>query len=221
MKRFALPIGITLVTALTVLSGAIQGRLSNRWGPSRDTLAAATKLQGIPDQIGNWQLRSSEEIDADTAALLQCAGYVLREYWNEETGETVRVAVLLGPSGPISVHLPEICYSGAGYSVAGETQRVAVPTAQGSEEEFWAVNLRKNDFNADALRVYYAWSTGGPWSAPDDARFQFVGSPYLYKIQLASYLPPEADLETHDTCRNFLRDFATIARQHFVDVSAR
>ena len=220
-SRSPFVLGIALVAVSTLLSGAIQGWMSNRWGPSRDMLAAAEKLQGIPDRIGDWQLQSSGDIEENTAKLLQCAGYIFREYRNEQTGESVRVAVLLGPSGPISVHMPEICYSGAGYSVASKTERVAVSTGQGSDEEFWAVNLRNNDLNAVALRVYYGWSTGGPWSAPDDARLKFVGSPYLYKIQLASDVPPGTDLATNDTCRSFLRDFAAIAREHFFDVSTK
>ena len=54
---------------------------------------------------------------------------------------------------------------------------------------------------------------------PTDARFAFVGWPYLYKLQLSSKLPAGADLKTGDTCREFLKDFVPVVRQYLTEPS--
>ena len=214
-------LGIVLVACLTIASGAIQGRMSNRWGAPPDMLAAGEKLEKFPNQFGNWQLQSSEELDEQTSAVLECAGYFVRDYFNQESGQTVKVAVLLGPSGPISVHTPEICFSGRDYQAQGERQHVPIQSADGKNDEFWAVTFRANNLEADMLTVYYGWSTGGNWMASDDPRFTFAASPFLYKIQLASYLPPGSDPEVQNRCRQFLSDFIPVARRYLVDSSAK
>jgi len=213
VKRSALVLGIGLVAASTLLSGAIHGWMSDRWGPPRNALAAAEKLQDIPDRFGNWELQSSDELAESVLTMLECIGYTFRTYVNQETGETVRVGVLLGPSGAMSVHTPEICFSSRDYTVFEERRRVAIENAGG---EFWALTFRANNLDADMLRVYYGWSTGEGWSAPEEPRFTYAGSPFLYKIQLAGSLPRGADPETGDPCRAFLNDFVPVAERYLV-----
>jgi hypothetical protein len=215
-RRFVLASGIVVVAGLTLLSGIIHGRMSNRWGPPRDALAAAEKLLGIPDRVGNWQAHSSDEFSDEVLDMLECIGHVARTYVNEETGEVVNVAVLLGPSGPMSVHTPEICLPSRDYTLHEETRRVAIQDAEGSGEEFWGAVFQANNLEADMLRVCYAWTPGDRWSAPDEPRFTFASSPFLYKIQVHSLLPPQADLETRDPCLDFLRDFVPEARPYLV-----
>ena len=60
--------------------------------------------------------------------------------------------------------------------------------------------------------MYYAWSTGNEWTAARNARWAFVGHPYLYKLQLSSTLPPGTNLEKSDTCKRFLADFLPAAK---------
>ena len=212
-RKQLMPIlGVILVVVLTVLSGVIQGRMSNRWGPTRDVLAAAEKLNEIPGQFGNWRLTSSDEIIPSTLRMLECTGYILRTYEDQETGATVRVSLLLGPSGPMSVHTPEICYSSRDYTIHQERHQVPIEI-DGSSESFWALTFRANNLDADMLRVYYAWNAGDHWSAPDDPRFTFADRPFLYKIQLAGSYPAGADLEAIDPCREFLKDFVPLARR--------
>lgn len=221
-RRCVLPIGVLLVACLTLASGAIQGRMSNRWGVPADLLAAGNKLEDIPSQFGNWQLQSSEELDEPVAKMLDCAGYLVREYLNKESGQTVKVAVLLGRPGPMSVHRPEICFSSRDYEQQGDRQRVAIPSA-GSEkdDEFWAVTFRANNLEADMLSTYYGWSKGRRWRAVDDPRFTFADTPFLYKIQLASLLPPGVDPQTYDPCRQFLTDFLPVASPFLVDSAGK
>ena len=119
-----------------------------------------------------------------------------RQYENRKTGEIVTVAVLLGPAGPISVHTPDVCYSSQDYTVLGAPEQTRFGGGEGSQDELWSTSLRSTSLTAGNLRVYYGWSTGGPWSAPGDARFAFAGQPYLYKIQVAGPLPSPIDEKT-------------------------
>ncbi|MGA2030683.1 MAG: exosortase-associated EpsI family protein [Thermoguttaceae bacterium] len=217
-------LGLAVVAALTLVSGMLQGRIRNRWGPSEAMRAAAQRLQDVPRRFGGpqndrWQLHSAETMSEDTLEMLECTGYFVRKYANQRTGEVVSVFVILGPAGPIAVHTPEICYSSRNYKSRDTRERVAIPHAKGPEDQFWALTFKSKSVQGDLLRVYYAWSTGERWSAPNDARFAFAGWPYLYKVQLSSSLPEGADLKTADTCREFLKDFAPVVRQFLIEPS--
>jgi hypothetical protein len=216
MQRCLFSLGIVLVAGMTLLSGILQGRMSNRWGPSPDTVAAADKLKEIPQQFGDWRLQASEELGKEAENQLQPAGYFVRRYQNQKTGDVVSVTLLLGRPGPTSVHTPEICFGSRNYESRSERQQVAIHRAAGSDDDFWALDYKTDDLRGDLLRVYYAWSTGDRWSAPNDARFAFAGRPYLYKIQLSGLLPPGANPQARDPCREFLQDFVPAARDYLI-----
>ena len=218
MKRSLLLLGVLIAAGLTLASGLIHGRMTQRWKHSKASDSAAQRLAELPDTFGKWQGQSLEELDQETVDMLQCAGYVVRVYVNEETGAAIKMALLLGPAGPISVHTPEICFSGRNYLILEKRKRVQIP--EDSKDEFWGLTFQSKGLGATQLRVYYAWTTGGTWAAPDrHPRYKFAGRPYLYKIQLAGSLPPGADATTDDPCREFLRDFVPVARPYLVDPS--
>ena len=233
MKSFLPTFSIVLAAGLILFSGLIYGRMSNRWGPSPDVRAVAAKLKHIPKQVGSWKYepsedkslkdKSSEKMEDSTVDMLQCAGYIDRTYKNKDTGEIVNMFIILGPPGPTSVHTPEVCYSSQGYPIRETRQRVTIQNgeepeekAQGPEDEFWATTFRSNDLGAGMLRIYYAWSTGGAWSATEKPRYAYAGHPYLYKIQLASSIPSYGDSEEDDPCRRFLQAFLPKARPYLV-----
>ena len=228
MKPLTFSIGLALVVALTVASGVLQGRLRNRWGPSETMQAAAQELGKVPPSFGGpqndrWQLKATEATDKmsdDVIEMLECTGYINRCYENRRTGEQVNVFVVIGPTGPIAAHTPEICYSSRNYTSRDARQRVAIDrTAEVQNDELWALSFKTKNIREDLLRVYYGWTTSGRWSATDNARYGFVGSPYLYKIQLASEMPAGSNLKTTDTCREFLKDFLPVLRTHLIPTS--
>jgi hypothetical protein len=222
MKHCLFPLAVVLVVALTLLAGVLQGRMSNRWGPSPDTLAAARELERIPHEFGDWRLKASEDLSKGTREMLQCVGYFVRRYENQRTGDIVSVTLLLGPPGPIAAHTPEICFPSQNYQSRNQRQQVAIPGASGGENLFWSLDYKMNDIRGDLLRVYYAWSAGGRWEAPeDDARFAFAGRPYLYKIQLSGLLPPGAIPSSRDPCAAFLRAFVPVAGKYLAKPSAK
>ncbi len=212
--------GVVLVVAVTILSGVLHGRMRNRWGPSPDTLSAANKLAEMPSQFGDWRLQSSGELSETASNMLECAGYIVRNYENQATGNVVGLTLLLGPPGPISVHIPEVCFGTRNYKILGERKRAAVPREGGADDEFWTLNYKANNLRGDLLRVYYAWTTGDRWSAVNDPRFKFAGQPYLYKIQLSCRLQPGANVQSYDPCREFLEEFLPAAGKCLIEPSS-
>ena len=214
MKPLKPVFGVALVVGLTLLSGVIHGRMTRRWGIPPNMAAATAKLEQMPEQIGDWQLESSEELSETTVNMLECAGYFVRDYVNIHTKQAVKVALLLGPPIPITQHTPEICYSSRANTIKDERERVAI---NGTNDEFWALTFQSNTVEANLQRVYYAWTPGDRWSTEGVIRWSLARPPYLYKIQLASHLPAGADLDTDDACRNFLKDFVSVARPYLSD----
>ena len=78
--RLALAVGLPLVAGLTLLSGVIHGRMSNRWGPPRDVLPVAEKLRQLPEEFGAWRMHSEDAVSDTILATLECIGYVHRTY---------------------------------------------------------------------------------------------------------------------------------------------
>jgi len=243
MKISSTILAATCLIVLTVLSGVIHGRLTNRFGVSAKAQAAAGLLQQVPERVGDWQCDNSGEMSETTVQMLRCEDYFARRYVNQRTGEVVEVSVILGPPGPIAEHTPEICISGRAYRLLGPRRKVTIGAgsagvaadAQGhaSPDELWVVDFRRNSPPADVLRVYYGWSTGRQWSAPPPgfvwdwkalrfrgARAVFSAEPYLYKIQASTAMleiPDTAAEEPgEDAVRQFLEDFLPVLRSYLV-----
>ena len=222
MSRFTSTLAVGLALAMTLLAGVLQGNLSNRWGSSPDMQVAAARLSDLPDHFGDWQLQSVEPFDPRVEEILQCAGHIHCKYVNTKNpAETVSVTIILGPSGPTAVHTPEICYSSRDYKTLVTPQRVAIAGSDGQQHEFWAMTFQRNDRSAATLRTYYAWTTGGSWSAPKSARFAYAGQPMLYKIQLASHVPANSSSKAIDPCRRFLEAFLPVANTILFDDTAK
>ena len=214
MKYLPTVVCVAVPVVLTVASGLLYGSMSHRWGPSHDTLAAVRRLQEIPSRFGKWQLRSTEELDPKTLGMLACAGYFVRLYEDTETGKSVKVAILLGPPGPISVHVPEICFPSHNYTQEGERAVETIRGDEGVSSTFWGLTFAVNSLEGDRLRVCYAWSVDGNWRASASPRTEFAGSPYLCKIQLVAPLAAGEIGERDETCVRFLTDFVPVARRY-------
>jgi len=194
----AIGVGIVLST------GVLYGHYSQRWGPPIDLVAAGSHLDSFPRQLGKWQLTEELPMGDSALAMLECAGYVNRRYVNQESGETVSVAIIVGPAGPIAVHTPEICYSSRAYELQDQRRSVVIGTAPDAEQSFWCVDFKTRNLMADQLRVYYAWSRGERWEASTSPRLKFAAAPLLYKIQLAGLSAPATKTANSDPCRQFL-----------------
>jgi hypothetical protein len=101
----------------------------------------------------------------------------------------------------MSVHTPEVCYPRRNYQVTKDPERLSLS----GEDRIWGITLRSPNLDARTLRVYYAWTDGGQWEAPEEPRLAFAGREYLMKIQLASYVDARSASDS-DPCLKFLHD---------------
>jgi len=201
-------LALTVTVMITVIAGRLYGKYSNRWGPSPDLAAAAAHLEDMPSTVGSWTLAEERPISTVAVEMLECAGYVNRCYVNEKTGQSISLAIIVGPPGPTAVHTPEICYSSRAYEKQGDRKLVRLEATPADAHTFWSVDFSTRNVMADRLRVYYAWSRGQSWEASKSPRFEFGAAPLLYKIQLAAAIPPNLDQVPLDGGYEFLEQLA-------------
>ncbi|MBN1854029.1 MAG: exosortase-associated EpsI family protein [Pirellulales bacterium] len=159
----------------------------------------------MPKQIGDWQLVKEYSMNERAVEVLDCAGYINRQYMNRQTGDMVDVAIITGPGGPISVHIAEVCFSSLAYDITEPRQKVFLSGSNSSKHSFWKVTFRSSNVVADALRVYYGWTTGDAWLASDQPRYDYAPNPILFKLQIAGSIPFE-ETSDDDPCLIFLQD---------------
>jgi len=232
LRPYWTPVAFLLVLGLTVASGILHGKMSNRWGPGHAAQAAGERMARLPEQIGPWKHVEDSSLSETEANMLQVVNAVCRRYRHADTGEMVTMHLVIGPPGPLTEHTPEVCISSQAFARLGPSRRVeVVGRGRAGDEagvgEFWAADFRSNDAAQGRLRVYYAWSTGRGWKAPPPglgpgkSRVVFAAAPYLYKIQLVVPLPPGIGNTNHpqmdDPGRRFLTYFLPAAEDFLVE----
>lgn len=202
IARYALLLAAGL--GITIATGVVCGRISQRWGPVPDMLAAADHLRTFPVNIGSWQLSEEVTMPELIVDTLHCAGYVSRKYVDRRTGDEISLAIIVGPSGPVSVHTPEICYSSQAYTIEEPRKAKELVDVAGNRHAFWFTTFSSNVAIAEELRVYYGWSADRTWNASESPRFEFAGKPMLFKLQIAAEVPPLHADAGKDPCQDFL-----------------
>ncbi len=199
-------VALVVGLGITITTGIVCGRVSQRWGPVPDLVAAGKHLSSLPTQIGSWQLLEEDSMSESEIQMLSCAGYVNRKYIDRRSGDTVSMAIYVGPSGPISVHTPEVCFSSRDYTPEAAHRRVEFAAPNNLKHSLWSTTFRANNAIADRLRVYYGWLVDDTWTAAESPRFTFAGSPMLFKLQIACSVPPGKSGDGIDPCHAFLQE---------------
>jgi hypothetical protein len=131
-----------------------------------------------------------------------------RYYINRHTGAEVAVVVLCGRPGPLSLHSPEVCYAGAGFSISGERQKIPLTGEGLPAAEFFNARFIKPGVAPETLNVFWAWkASDGNWAASSDPRLAYVRSTVLYKLYLIRRVVRAEEDLSHDPCLDFLRAF--------------
>ena len=208
MRNRQLIVTCLLVVFGTTGSGWLHGRLINRWGNAQVLEQAAERLdQALPRQLGPWRLVQSPAMKPGALEILQSVGHLQGGYSNDQTGESIVIQLVGGPSGPMSAHTPEICYAGHEYRMAGERKRTTVVDQSGREHSFWQLHALAQHIRRPDLEVLYGWSDGGAWDATNGPRIAFGGLPVLYKLQLARGTSSAAVERDTDPTQEFLSRF--------------
>jgi hypothetical protein len=187
MKRY-LPLAVTLV--LLASAGVVHGLWTNRWGLPPDIEAAAARLQAIPTTVGEW---TSTEVPIDERQLIlaEAVGHLSRRYERtieQQNGppvtQAVNVMVLCGPTGPMSVHPPTVCFTSAGLEQTYAERRMEVlPKDKSQPDTFFETEFVRSAAAAPLrMQTLWSWSPGDRWQAAGNPRFAFARAPFLYKI---------------------------------------
>jgi hypothetical protein len=175
---------LLLGSALLLLVG--YGFAESLWthgGQKHEALArAVARLQSVPAVVGDWEGKEMK-LDPRQVARAEMSGYVYRRYVNRRSQAAVTVLLVCGRPGPTSLHSPDLCYAGLGYTQAGRSARHTLPKAGASgEAAFWVGEFHKPGPTPEPLRILWAWNATGAWQAPDHPRFEFGAHAALYKL---------------------------------------
>ena len=122
---------------------------------------------------------------------------VSRRYVHRQTGHALQVMILCGRPGPIAVHPPTACFTGAGYRLAAAPRVATVPIGKGGAQTFWQADFLGNDQGIQTnLHTWWGWTTEGNCIAAKSPRWEFAGKDFLYKVYLIqgrNELEPDED----------------------------
>ena len=178
MTRYLLPVATSV--ALLVACGLVHGFWTDRWEPAPDPAAVAARFDALATDLGDWQGEALPVGPRETRGL---SGYLVRRYVNRRTGDAVTVALMSGPPRVVSIHTPDACYAASGFAVSPPARHAGAALPEPAD--FWTSEMvRTRAAEQTRLRIFYAWSNGGPWAAPDNARLSFAGTRALYKLYL-------------------------------------
>ena len=205
-----------VIAALTVASGLLHGQITNRWGRSLTAQDAGRQLEQIPAEFGRWKQIETDTLDEQTLRMLQCDGYISRLYQHQDTGDSISLFVVVGPSSPISVHTPEVCFASRNHQQQGPRKTVDLTAEATSKQTFARVLFTAEDVHASSVLNYFAWHAGDGWQAPDGPRLAFLGFPFLYKLQIGMVVTSESPDDADRVAQQFLEDCTEAAQPHLL-----
>ncbi|MDR3196883.1 MAG: EpsI family protein [Planctomycetaceae bacterium] len=207
-KSSQLIIGIVLIIVITFCMTIYSGVQTGRWSLFKGLAEARQLLKELPKEINDWVIVGEDQLlDLATITELQIQdGYVARSYRHTKTQAVVHMVLMVGPTGHVVVHTPEICFGGRDYKKEENRVSVKIPVVlqdspDESEDSFWKVDFVNRGLRRDKISFYYSVSLGQFWIATENPRSAFQFYRYVYKIQVQSL----ADGET-DNVKNFLQD---------------
>ena len=194
-----LPTVIAFTAVLT--AGLVPGLWAGRWGSSAALDAIPERLAAVPAVVGQWTGRDAEVAPHELSAT-EANGILRRRFVNARTGAVVSLLVVAGRPGPVSVHTPDICFPGAGFTEMGSAQRLDLSGG----DQMKAFRFQKTNTAPVYLRVLCGWSATGTWSVPDNPRWEFARSPVLYKLYVVHELARPDEPLDDDPAVGFLRE---------------
>jgi hypothetical protein len=207
MFRFVMPVaGIVAVLA----TGAVHGLWTDRWKLSDEPGASAARMEQIPLTLPDWE---GHAIGSGERNLAGAAGYIERRYVHNRTGKEVTAFLVCGRPGPVSIHTPDVCYGGGGYEMLSQTHYAPTLGAAGPAADFKTAQFRKKQAaDQSYLRIFWAWSSTGDWSAPEDPRFAFAGHEALFKLYLIREVAVPDEALDDDPCVDLMRQLLPAMR---------
>jgi hypothetical protein len=195
---------VGLVCALLVISGAIRwwqaGRVHDWFQAGKQS---AFPLKELPLTLGSW--RGADAIlDPQIAPHTGASDAIFRRYVDQATGTTVELIVLYGSAVDLFVHIPEVCYTGAGYTQSGFPDRRVVASG-GVAAPFRSLLFEKGQGgDAEVLEVYYSWRYQDHWTPEWGIMKQMERIPGMYKVHVARRLADHERRDVGNPCESLL-----------------
>ena len=206
MNQQTLIIGIAVVAIAGVTF--YEGRQFDRWGEVDPYLLAAMgeKIQRVPKTIGDWESQDVP-LDAKSIEVAEIHSYISRKYRHRVTKAEVDVLLVCGPTKPMVVHNPELCYAAVGFT---EDHRDTKELGQESRSGkfFNAAFTRDRGAGTDKIDILWAWTTTGEWKAPSSPQLEYGAVAALYKLYAISALAPSKSVEPANSA--FMREFLPV-----------
>jgi hypothetical protein len=189
-----LAIGAAAAVVLTIVPAIVHGRYTHRWGAAVDISPTAERLANLPPKLGAWTLvQEGEPLAENISRALGLAGYASRVYTNQTTGDVVTVLLMVGQSGRLVRHPPDICYASRANSQIGDAESFEVLATEPSSV-FKLLEYERSERAAEErFLVAYGLTAGQIWSSPRYPRFAFGAAPYVCKLQMLTSLAPNED----------------------------
>ena len=206
-------IGLLVVCILTGGTTYVVGNNWGRWGAMNANMKeAGVVFDQLPKETDNW-IAEEEDQKLDRAAIdqLEVANYVVRRYTHKSTQERVSLIIMIGPTGRLVVHTPEICFGGRNYTPES-TVSAKISYEDANTKDIHKDVFRKIVFHNQAMEggskvFYFGVSVGGPWmEIVDSTRRDLQQYRYLYKLQLEAFVPSNATGDD-DVISRFLTEF--------------
>jgi hypothetical protein len=191
-----------LALAIVAGAGIVHALWTDRWSLSGEPAASAARLSQVPETVGDWEGKT-EAIDPRQLAITRAAGSLARRYIHPATKKELYVMILCGRPGPISVHTPQVCYTGAGYKMDTREEQVQIDCGEDVPQAtfFTAIFSKTSGRATSRLQIFWAWnpsgtdSATGAWQVANEPRVAFGHFPALYKMYIVREL---GDLDKTD-----------------------
>ncbi len=214
---------MTITRTLICLAFIVAITLAANYSMSRyqaELMDSATEyvelMQDIPKEFGPWKRTETSELPWYAVEQLKVSHAEHWTYENTQTGDQVNVSFLIGPTGRLSVHTPEHCMNGEGFTIREGRQREFFPEG-GSQADgdssaknetgdaFWRVPISNKISQDYQIVVYYSLGTGKRWWAREDPRNELANYPFVLKMQVEAVTG--TDSGSFNAAREFLKDF--------------
>lgn len=199
-----------------------EGLWTGRWRPSDVAPLAAARLNTVPLSVGDWE-GADIEFNESQLALGELDGYLHRVYVHRSTGDQVQLLIVCGRAGPVSLHTPDVCYRGLGFSTLSKPRREALVLGDDDEGDAacWTADFQKSTpLGREFLRIAWTWLAGQRWQAPDQPRFQFATEPFLFKAYLIHPLHKEGIPWDDDPIPRLAKDLLPTLTRHLAATAA-
>lgn len=189
------PLTFLSMLALVVCGALVNGAVTQRWNVFATDADLTGRLHALEVRFEDWA-----PTEVPTEMPLHERSTATSRRYQSPAGRVASVSFISGIPGSVATHTPDVCYPGSGYKTLRGMRKEPFTTPDGRASERYVADFEKRtQTRVDRVRVRWAWTTDGAWTAPDNPRWQFAGqlrSPALYKVYVATPLPDADESES-------------------------